>query len=529
MATLVDQYGRPIDKGLLRREIAAPELAGVRQVISGLTANGMTPQRLARLLRTAEEGDAIEYLELAEAIEERDLHYLGVLSQRKRAVTQLEITVEAATDSAADVANADLVRDWIAREGLEDEVFDILDAISKGYSATEIIWETSERQWWPKRLEWRDPRWFEFDRVDGRTPLIRETGPSQPLPPGKFVFHTHKAKSGLPIRGGLARPVAWAWMFKTFSLKDWVVFAEVYGMPLRLGKYGPGASEKDIATLLRAVSSIGHDAAAVVPQSMEIEFQAAASGAGADVFKVLCDYLDQQVSKAVLGQTTTTDAISGGHAVSKEHQEVRMDILASDGKQVAASLNRDLVVPLISLNRGPQKRYPRICIKLVEEEDTKALVDNVERLVPLGLTVETSVMRDKLGLPDPPAGAEVLRARAPAAAGPQPPAEGAPGQTPARPLLQAQGAGDASDAIDNLVSEILEGEGWEPLMAPIVAGLEERLAAATTLEEARRILAEQLGRMDVTQLADMLARGMLVSRLAGEGDIPLSDSAERGR
>ena len=29
-----------------------------------------------------------------------------------------------------------------------------------------------------------------------------------PLPPAKFIFHLHPAKSGLPIRGGLARAVA---------------------------------------------------------------------------------------------------------------------------------------------------------------------------------------------------------------------------------------------------------------------------------------------------------------------------------
>ena len=35
------------------------------------------------------------------------------------------------------------------------------------------------------------------------------------------------------------------YLFKNYDLKDWVSFAEVYGLPLRLGKYAPGASEAD--------------------------------------------------------------------------------------------------------------------------------------------------------------------------------------------------------------------------------------------------------------------------------------------
>ncbi len=66
----------------------------------------MSPQRLAAILRAADMGDAIRYFELAETIEERDLHYLGVLGTRRRAVAQLDISVEAASDSAADEAIA---------------------------------------------------------------------------------------------------------------------------------------------------------------------------------------------------------------------------------------------------------------------------------------------------------------------------------------------------------------------------------------------------------------------------------------
>ena len=63
----------------------------------------------------------------------------------------------------------------------------------------------------------------------------------EPLQPYKFVTHVTKVKSGIPIRGGLARAAAWSWLFKTFTLKDWMRFVEAYGHPMRLGRFPPNA------------------------------------------------------------------------------------------------------------------------------------------------------------------------------------------------------------------------------------------------------------------------------------------------
>ncbi len=61
-----------------------------------------------------------------------------------------------------------------------------------------------------------------------------------PLIPHKFVVHRHKTKSGLTIRSGIARVACWAWMFKAFTVKDWAIFVQNYGQPIRVGKYGLG-------------------------------------------------------------------------------------------------------------------------------------------------------------------------------------------------------------------------------------------------------------------------------------------------
>ena len=57
------------------------------------------------------------------------------------------------------------------------------------------------------------------------------------------------------------------------------------------------------------------------------------------------------------------------------HDEVRGDILRSDARQLADTLNRDLVRPFIDLNHGPRERdkYPRLLLPVAARELEDAL------------------------------------------------------------------------------------------------------------------------------------------------------------
>ena len=63
---LLDQFGNPVQRAILTQEVAAPTIGGVRSPISGYPADGLTPVRLAQILREADQGDPVRYLELAE-------------------------------------------------------------------------------------------------------------------------------------------------------------------------------------------------------------------------------------------------------------------------------------------------------------------------------------------------------------------------------------------------------------------------------------------------------------------------------
>ncbi|MGB0683395.1 MAG: DUF935 domain-containing protein [Magnetovibrionaceae bacterium] len=544
---LYDQYGYAIDLKALREEQAAPEIMGVRRAVSEQASFGLTPTRLGQLLRDCVDGDPAPYMALAEEMEEKDLHYLSVLGTRKRAVSQLEITVDPADDSAEAARDAQLVRDFVESDVLQPALFDILDAVGKGISVSEIMWETSEKDWMPKSIEWVDPRFLEFDRVDRRTPLLKSIEGPQALAPYKFIRCTIQAKSGLPIRSGLARPIAWAYLFKQFDIKGWVQFAEAYGMPLRLGKYGSGATPEDRRTLLRAVANIGQDAAAIIPESMLIEFPEVSKQGNVDFFERLAEFMERQQSKAVLGQTTTTDAISGGHAVGKEHNDVRGDIEAADCSQLSGILKRDIVRPIVDLNHGPRKRYPLFKIGRAEQIDQKAFAENVERLAGVGLPIKVDDVYSKMGLTKPNEGDDILNPKG-AAPRPEddetedePESEEVPGSedddaedddaedeagqqaTAQQSAITAAAGREPKDAIEGLIQGLIDDGELEAAFEPVLSGVEALVASAENYEDLAAKLAEGINGMGVDALADTLARSTFVGRLAGDADVDLGD------
>lgn len=500
--------GQPIDTGILQEEIARPTVTGIRTVWGYAPIAGhLTPQRLASILIDATQDWPRDYLTLAEEMEERDWHYGSVLGTRKRAVSGLAVSVTPASDSAQDKKLADAVRQLVLDPCFGDMIDGCLDALGKAYSATEITWDRSGKEWMP-RYEWRDPRFFRFDYATQSELLLMDDEHimGKPLPAYKFIVHRPKLKCGITIRGGLARLVASAYMCKSYTLTDWMAFAEVFGMPLRIGRYEPGATQADINTLIAAVSNLGTDAAAILPKSMTIDFQTMprTSDGGDKVFMGLADWLDRQVSKAVLGQTMTTDSASTGLGsnTAEVHDKVRTDIQISDARQLANTLNRDLVKPFIDLNYGPQARYPSIALPVLEPEDLEVLANALAELVPLGLEVEQAEIRDKLGLRTPKKGAKLLQ-KAPDTPAPKPNPKPNPTHDVRIATNSTQRGAPIDDTVDELTAESLED--WQPLVEPVTDPV--RALAARCKDEGEFVagLAELMQNVDPRALMQSLA------------------------
>lgn len=546
-SSILGPDGRPIVVKMLSEEIATPTVAGVRRTHEERVATRLTPERLGTILRDAAEGNARAYLTLAEEMEEKYLHYASQLQTRRLAIESVDVTVSSENVPAK---ITDAVNELIDDDGFHEAKGNLPDGISKGYAVVEMMWEYERKRLRPVEYKERDPRFFQMERLGLRDLRLAVDGSIEgdELPQAKFLRHLPRTKLGLPLRRGMARPAAWAFLIQQFTMQDWAAFSEVYGMPLRLGKYPANASSGDKRTLLRAVTSIANDAAAIVPEGMIIEFHEVNGANGAAVFGGLLDYIDKQISKLVVGQTMTSDNGSSlGQA--KIHNEVRLDILRADCRQLAITINRDLIKPFVDLNFGPQDHYPLVELPVPDPEDVKALADSLAQLVPLGLRVGQNEVREKLGLSDPQASDEILKKVEPAAEPPPPVVAGKPAKQPpandgkpaaddertaktaalsalvsdhkracrcgaCEALLAAEaGEPDALDQVETLFATAMDD--WEAIAEPIIQPLTEILQTAASPEEALKLL--QTAGPDTSKLAASLTRLTTIAR--GIGDI----------
>jgi len=503
---ILDIHGHPIEQQTLREQQTS-RLAQLQQEFADHPSSGLTPPRLASILRAAEQGDIKAQCELFQDMEEKDAHLLAEIGKRRRALTTVDYAVVPPRNpSAAEQAEADWLNEVLLDlPDFEDLLFDLLDGIGKGFSCVELDWARQGREWVPQAFNYRETSWFQLDQAT-RTELRLRDGSmdGEALNPFGWIVHTHKAKSGYIARGGLYRVLAWPYLFKNYAVRDLAEFLEIYGLPLRLGKYPGGASPEEKATLLRAVVSIGHNAAGIIPAGMEIDFKDAAKGTH-EPFDWMVQWAEKSMSKAILGGTLTSqaDGKSSTNALGNVHNEVRHDLLKSDAKQVATTLRQYLLYPLLVLNKGGDRdprRLPRFQFDVTEAEDMGIYAEALPKLVESGMQIPVNWAHDKLRIPLPGKGDAILGTAQPVA----------PGAAAAR--TAALKTEQANDPLDDF-AEQLAGD-WQPV-ADMIAPVQALLASCKSLEEFRTRLPEVIPQLDTEQLAELIAQGTFAGYLAG--------------
>lgn len=510
-------FNPEVDTGQVKPVRARVAVGDVNDKYSTYPSNGLTPRRLARIFRAADDGDVLEQMELFEDMEEKDSHLFSQLQTRKLAVTGLDWEVQPFSDEEQDKTVADFIDEQLKGiENLDDIFIDMLDAIGKGVSVMEIEWDVDTdganiieniEYVHPKKLIWNS-------QTDEMQICTREFPSGIELPENKFVVHKYKAKSGHTSRNGILRIVSWMYLFKNYDVKDWVAFCEVFGMPLRLGKYSAAASEEDKKALMEAIYSLGSDAAGIVPDSTMIDFIESQKTTSAEIYEKLARYCDEQISKAVLGQTLSSDSGGGSYAQGKVHNEVRHDLTVADAKALAVTIRRDIIRPLVEYNFGYDVKIPFFTFDCQEAEDQKETVNIYKTLVcDMGLKIPESHIYKKFNIPKPEDGEKVLEPKEISRMQQPTPDDG----LLAHSLKQEIGA--EQDQIDAMATEAMKQaeSAFQEMMKPILNVVDtaddlETLRETLKDEKAIKKLYEQ---MDSPELEDILHQAIYLSELIG--------------
>lgn len=510
------------------------EIIATGRVLSEHPSNLITPAKMKQIFEEAENGDITAQHELFMDIEERDSAIFANIQTRKRAALGVDWSIVAPRNATpAEEKLRDEVDELFYQIGnLEDLIMDCMDAVGHGFSALEIEWAFNGKLWYPQAFIHRPPSWFKWDKEDNlllKTPTNQE---GEPLIPFGWVVHTHKSRSTQAARNNLFRTLAWLYMFKHYSIHDFAEFLELYGMPIRIGKYGAGATRDEKNTLKRALAEIGHNAAGIMPESMSIELHNAANAGGAagnNPFLQMVDWCEKSIARIILGQTLTSgaDGKSSTNALGNVHNEVRRDLLVSDVKQLGQTFTQQIILPYLQLNFAniDPTRIPVFEFDTKEPADLALFADSLPKLVDIGVPIPTNWARDKLGIPEAQEG-ETLLARASSqpqqavglsakfAKSPDCPC-GCGGSVHALSDAQAKTGIKEQDALDNATDEAFAEPDFNRQLDPIIKQAVAVIMASSSYDEAAEKLAEAYPSLSSDEHQRYLTNGLFVADLLG--------------
>ncbi len=477
---------------------------------------GLTPQKLANIFIEADNGNILEQMELFEEMEEKDPHLFSQLQTRKNAVVGLDYEIIPASESAFDVEVAEFVKEVIDElDDFEDVLMDLLDAIGKGISFVEIVWKFDNGKMLVDKFNTIQQKHFFWDENDKLKIMTKDNMQGQELQQYKFITHKYKAKSGHPARAGILRIISYMYLFKNYTMKDWVTFCEVYGMPIRIGTYDPSASEADKNALLMALMQLGSDSAGIHPTNTDIKVIESNKQSSAQIYENLARFCDEQMSKAILGQTLTSDSGGGSYAQSKTHNEVRHDLTVADCKALAKTIRRDLITPLVEINFGVGTKVPKFKFDCDESEDLEMWVNIYKSLInELGLKIPADHLHKVFNVPKATEednianGTQTISNKL--------------GRTPEQysekntTKVNLSKQGDVLDDITEASTKLSEGA-----FKSVFKVLNGRLNSAESLEELQSIVSDEeevtkiLKEMGESNLGNLLENTMLFSHLQG--------------
>lgn len=400
-------------RGAVRRRKPAPgRLLLPRRTDSmrDYPASGLTPTRLAAILRDADRGALSDAMQLFEEMEEKDAHLHAIANTRRLALTGLPWRIASAAErlpsidrTAAEDTAAYCNEVLRGIDTFDDCLQHLSLSIGRNLAVAELVWEPGAGG-----VALADVVPVDFGRIvlddfDRLRILTHEFDREGITPPAsKFIVHAPHSVSGHPARGGLLRATALVYLAKNLALKDWMIFAEVFGMPVRIARYDPSATVEEKREMLNMLESLGSNAAGIFSRAIELEFIEAGKGKAPPPYEKLVDFLNKEMSKAWLGQTLTTEAtgVSGSLAASRVHDEVRGDIRADDMRKEARTLRRDLLAPLVAFKFGPGAPVPFFERVVDQPRSLTELAEILDAAVNrLGVRVPLRWAHDALGIP----------------------------------------------------------------------------------------------------------------------------------
>lgn len=386
----------------------------------GRIGGSVSPTQVTNILRDADGGRPARLLDLGFEARQKDGHLQSVLGTRDRAVALSDLQFIEPDDASAKEKKAlDTCQRCVDEfENFEDLVETLTSAYWSGFSTVEAQWRMSRGALLPFRAAQINPRFHLFN-WDGELRYSRGPGDAEGVDilaenPGRILQIQRRITGDIPAREGLLRVLTWAALFRNWDLRDWIALGEIGWKPWRLATYPAGTHQDDVDKLLNMLENIGASGVGAYEEGQSVEVtwpkgQSTNKSTHGELFSVL----GQEISKAVLGQTTSVEAgPNGDRGGVQARDQLRQDIHESDARAVAACLYFQLFRYVVELNH-PGARTPALVFQTEDGVDGLNYSQMVKNLNEAGVRIAQQEIRDELGFREPEDDEEVIGVTAP--------------------------------------------------------------------------------------------------------------------
>jgi phage gp29-like protein len=421
-----------------------------------------------------------------------DSHIGACETSRKTGVQSLEWEIDRGKAKSRQANEIKKIFDDLDIDGIVSEM---LNAPLYGYQVLEVLWKKGNKFLYPEKVVGKPQEWFVFSEENELLFRTKDNWNGESLPERKFLLARHKANYKNPYGFPELSRCFWPVTFKRGGLKFWVMFTEKYGMPFLIGKHPRGTPPEENDKLADMLERMVQDAIAVIPDDSSVEIkEAGGKSASADIYEKLLHFCNAEISKALLGQTLTTEIgeTGGAYAASQTHMEVRKDIIGSDKKMCVKVFNK-LISWIFELNfsSGEMPKFG-----MWEEEDVdKTLAERDETLTKAGVKFTKKYWQKSYGFDDEDFDVGAIREST----------------APAKEFAEK----DTKPALDVMIDRLNKEANFDEIWKPV----EKLINEASSLEELRDKLIDMYSEMDVTELGNLLQRAFTAADLSGRFEV----------
>lgn len=482
-------------------------------------ATSLDPEKIESVMREATLGIVYRYADLCEQIRQRDAHLRSVDHGRRAAVANKPFLVLPKDDTALARAVANYLRAVVDEiDGFSSSIYSVLTANCDGYGAGEIVYQPGARRFpgvdgkpvlvrglFPRRIPWVHGKHFRFQQDNRDVPILDlGAGRFTDLVPGKFLYHRCMG-DGISTMRGYIRSVVWLHFLKHASLRDWGIFLHLYGIPQLYGLLSKDLWNDALnrALLEKAIVAYGTgESAPILPEGMEIKINPGPTPAAVEAHKALCGYCDSSISKAVQGETLTTEmGGTGSYNASETHAQTKHDVIQGDAVTMAEDVRSDIFRPAVELNidalalalAAPPDEIRAVVSRCAFETDRETSPEARQRIMlayaKAGVKISVSQIREENNFRPPSSEADTLPGESVtvpkdgAVVGAVEAAQGLRNPAPADPAPEAKPAPETASA-DRPLEHTPAADERRPAAVPHIDFAPTDIASIVTVDQA---------------------------------------------